>query len=80
MNIYQGSTTSQGKIIPIKIHFASLIFEIITLSVGSGPLISIHVRFQSPNCYLYKTKYIIDALILSIQYLKLCTNLQTICQ
>ena len=26
MNTYQGGGTSQGKIIPIKLHFASLIF------------------------------------------------------
>ena len=70
MNTYQGGGTSQGKIIPIKRHFASFFFwlegGIISLLVGSGPLISIHMRFQSPNCYIYKTRYIIQAPILSI--------------
>ena len=30
MNTYQGGGASQGKIIQIKRHFASLIFEILT--------------------------------------------------
>ena len=37
MNTYQGGGTSQGKIIPIKRHFASLVFGIISLLVGWGP-------------------------------------------
>ena len=36
MNTYQGGGTSQGKITPIKCHFASLIFGIISPLVGSG--------------------------------------------
>ena len=37
MNTYQGGRTSQGKIIPIKRHFASSIFGIISPLVGSTP-------------------------------------------
>ena len=37
MNTYQGGEASQGKIIPIKRHFVSLIFEIVSPLVGSGP-------------------------------------------
>ena len=36
LNTYQGGGASQRKIIPIKRHFASLIFEIISPLVGSG--------------------------------------------
>ena len=71
-----GWGTSQGNIIPIKRHFASLIFGIISPLVGSGPLISIHMRFQNPNWYIYKTTYIIETPILSIQYIKICIKLQ----
>ena len=52
MNTCQGEGTSLGKIIPIKRHFVSLIFGIIPLLVGSGPLTSIHMRFQCPNWYI----------------------------
>ena len=44
MNTYQGGGISQGKIIPIKRHFASLIFGIISPLVGSG----------SPDKYSYE--------------------------
>ena len=44
MNTYQGRGTSQGKIIPIKRHFASLIFGIIFPLVGS----------RSPDKYSYE--------------------------
>ena len=37
MNTYQGGGISEGEIIPIKRHFASLIFEIISRLVGSSP-------------------------------------------
>ena len=37
VNTYQGRGTSQGKLIPIKHHFASLIFGIISALVGFGP-------------------------------------------
>ena len=37
MNTYQGGGSSEGKIIPIKRHFASLIFGIISRLVGSSP-------------------------------------------
>ena len=56
MNTYQGRRSSQGKIIPIKRHFAS--FGIISPLVGSAPpLISIHIRNQSPNCYICDNTY-----------------------
>ena len=78
MNTYHGGGTSQGKIILIKRHFASLIFGIISPLVDSGPpsLISIHMRFGSPNRYIYKTSYIVQKPIFSIQYIKICTKLQ----
>ena len=79
MNIYQGGGTYQGKIIPIK-RLASLIIGIISPLVGYDPLISVHMRFQSSNCYIYKTTYIIQTPILSNQYLKICIKLQAICQ
>ena len=44
MNTYQGRGTSQGKIIPIKRHFASLIFGVIS------PL----VRSSLPDKYSYE--------------------------
>ena len=44
MNTYQGGGTSQGKIIPIKRHFASLVFGIFSQLVGSYP----------PNKYSYE--------------------------
>ena len=37
MYINQGGGASQGKIIPIKRHFASLIFGVISLLIGFGP-------------------------------------------
>ena len=37
MNIYKGGGTSQGKVIPIKRHFAGAIFGTILPLVGSGP-------------------------------------------
>ena len=45
-----------------------------------APLISIHTRFQSTNCYIYKITHIIQTPILSMQYLKTCVKLQAICQ
>ena len=36
MNTYQGAGTSQGKIISIKCHYPSLIWEIIPPSIVSG--------------------------------------------
>ena len=44
MNTYQGGETSQGKIIPIKRHFVSLILGIISPLVGS----------DRPDNYLYE--------------------------
>ena len=44
VNTFQGGGTFQGKIIPIKRHFTSLIFGIISPLVGSGP----------PDKYSYK--------------------------
>ena len=37
MNTYKGGGTSQGKVIPIKRHFAGVIFGTILPLVGSGP-------------------------------------------
>ena len=66
MNTYQGGGISQGRIISIKRHFTSLIFEIISLLVSSRrlplPLISIHTRLQSQKWYIYKITYIIKHL------------------
>ena len=66
MNTYQGGGISQGKIISIKRHFTSLIFEIISPLVSSNPLplplISIHTRLQSQKWCIYKIKYIIQHL------------------
>ena len=45
MNTYPGGGTSQGKIIPIKRHFASLIFGIVSPLVGFG----------LPDKYSYET-------------------------
>ena len=44
VHTYQSGRTSQGKIIPIKRHFPSLIFGIISPLVGSG----------SPDKYSYE--------------------------
>ena len=76
MNTYQGGRTSQGKLIPIKRHFASSIFGTIFPLFGSTPLINIHVRFRSTNWYIYETTYILETPILSIQYIKMCIKLQ----
>ena len=62
MNTYQGRGTSQGKIIPIKRHFASLIFGIISPLVGSGPPDEYSYEISKPR--LVKTKYIMQTPIL----------------
>ena len=76
MNTYQGGGTSQGKIIPIKRHFASLIFGIISPLVGLSPPDMYSYEISNPNWYIYKTTYIMQTPILSIQYIKICIKLQ----
>ena len=81
MNIYQGGGTSQEKIIPIKRHFASLIFGIISPLVGYGPpdKYSFEISKSRLVCN-YKTTYIIQTPNLSIQYIQICIKLQAVCQ
>ena len=59
MNAYQGGGTSQGKLIPIKRHFAGLISELFLRWSVPASLISIHMRFQSSNWYIYEKTCII---------------------
>ena len=89
-NTYQGRGTSQGKTIPIKLHFASFFFfyRIISPLVGFCPpdkysyVISkrklIYIYEQRPFGTIYQTTYIIQAPILSIQYLNISIKLQAI--
>ena len=49
MNTYQGGGTSQGKIIPIKRRFATLIFGIISPLVGSGPTDKYSYEISKPK-------------------------------
>ena len=65
MNIYQGGGTFRGKIISIKRHYPSLIWETIPASIGSGHPGSIHMRLQSTsinNCNMYNTLLILTLL------------------
>ena len=74
MNTYKVGGTSQGRIIPMKRHFASLIFGIISPLVGSGPPDECSYEISKPR--LVKTKYIMQTPILSMQYIKICIKLQ----
>ena len=77
MSTYQGGGTSQGKVISIKRHFASLIFGIISPLVGSASPDKYSYEISKPKLvYIYETTYIIQTLILSIQYIKICIKLQ----
>ena len=77
MNTYQGGGTSQGKVISIKRHFSSLIFGIISPLVGSASPDKYSYEISKPKLvYTYETTYIIQTLILSIQYIKICIKLQ----
>ena len=49
MNTYQGRGTSQGKIVPIKRHFAILIFGIISPLVGSSPTDKYSYEISKPK-------------------------------
>ena len=54
MNTYQGRRTSKGKIIPLKRHFAGLIFEIIFPLVGPGPLDKYSYEISKPKLLYIK--------------------------
>ena len=49
MNTYEVGGTSQGRIIPMKRHFASLIFGIISPLVGSGPCDKYSYEISKPT-------------------------------
>ena len=59
MNTYQGGGTSQGKIIPIKRHVASLILGIISPLVVSGHSDKYSYEISKPKLvYMYIKQYI----------------------